>query len=228
MTTPDSSVHRDGKPSAPWADRAAERSRSVQRSRARSLAQAKTIVAAAQRLIWAGGSSFTTQDLAKEAGVALQTFYRHFASKDQLLLAVFENIVGEWTAEVEHAARGLPDPIARLRFYIVSALETVSGDVGDGPRFVTAEHWRLYQLFPDEIDHANQAVADLIERELRAGEAAGLLRPRDPATDSWLAMKLVMAVFHHCAFASTRGSIDETAEYMWSFCAAAFGVAVPE
>ncbi|WP_245718175.1 TetR/AcrR family transcriptional regulator [Nocardia miyunensis] len=228
MTTPDSSLRPDDTPSAPWADRAADRSRAVQRSRARSMAQAETIVAAAQRLILTVGSSFTTQDLAKEAGIALQTFYRHFAGKDQLLLAVFENIVGEWTIEIERAARGLPDPIARLRFYIVSALDTLRGDVGDGPRFVTAEHWRLYQLFPDEIAHANQSVADLIERELRAAEAAGLIRPRDAATDSWLAMKLVMAVFHHCAFASKPDTIDDVAEYLWSFCLAAFGGSAPD
>jgi TetR/AcrR family transcriptional regulator len=47
--------------------------------------QQQGIIDAARRLIIAQGSSFTTQDLIKEAGVALQTFYRHFAGKDQLL-----------------------------------------------------------------------------------------------------------------------------------------------
>ena len=43
---------------------------------------------AARRLIDAKGDEFTTQELVAEAGVALQTFYRYFASKDELLLAV--------------------------------------------------------------------------------------------------------------------------------------------
>ena len=56
-----------------WAERAAERSPSVQRSRARSVQQARLIVDAARRLVAEKGENFTTQDLIKEAGVALQT-----------------------------------------------------------------------------------------------------------------------------------------------------------
>ena len=57
--------------------------------------QARTIVEAAQRLIAAKGPNFTTQELIKEAGIALQTFYRYFPSKDHLLLAVIEDIIDE-------------------------------------------------------------------------------------------------------------------------------------
>src|SRR6476620_3133713 len=127
-----------------WAERVADRSESVQRSRARQIEQAQAIVAAARRLIIERGDQFTTQELVKEAGVALQTFYRIFAGKDQLLLAVFENLIAESCVEYEEAARALPDPVARLRFYVTEAVRSVgSGGVGVGPRFVTAEHWRL-------------------------------------------------------------------------------------
>ena len=69
-----------------WAERAAERSPVVQRSRDRGVEQAKSIVAAARRLMESKGPSFTTQELIKEAGIALQTFYRYFPGKDYLLL----------------------------------------------------------------------------------------------------------------------------------------------
>ena len=225
MSTPNSPV--DGAVEAAsrpaWADRAAEQSRSVQRSRARSIAQAQTIVAAAERLLHVRGSAFTTQELAKEAGIALQTFYRHFAGKDQLLLALFEEVIARQAAEAEAAARDLPDPVARLHFYIVGTLRSLRDEQGQGPRAITSEHWRLYQLFPEEMTKANQPFADLVERELRAGAAEGVLRPGDPATGAWLAMKLVMSVFHHYAFAPVRDDIAETAERTWSFCLAAFG-----
>ncbi|MBY8862329.1 TetR/AcrR family transcriptional regulator [Nocardia sp. CA2R105] len=209
--------------SQPWADRAAKQSQSVRRSRARSIAQAQTIVAAAERLLQVRGSAFTTQELSKEAGIALQTFYRHFAGKDQLLLAVFENVIARRAAEAEAVARELPDPVARLRVYIGDTLMSLRDDDGPGPRAVTAEHWRLHQLFPDEMAKANQPFADLIERELREAATTGVLRPNDPATDAWLATKLVMSVFHHYAFAPAPRGIDETAERTWSFCLAAFG-----
>ncbi|MEV0708118.1 TetR/AcrR family transcriptional regulator [Nocardia aurea] len=223
MTRSDPSVDDGVKTSAPaWADRAADRSRSVQRSRARSVEQAKVIVAAARRLLQTEGATLTTQELSKEAGIALQTFYRHFPSKDQLLLAVFEDFVSERLAELEAGARDLPDPVHRLRFYIEGVLRSVAEPGGVGQRFVTAEHWRLHQLFPVEMQQVNQPYADLIERELRAAAEAGSLRPNDPATDAWLVMKLVMSVVHHVAFAPMEDGAD-VIERVWAFCLSAFG-----
>jgi TetR/AcrR family transcriptional regulator len=209
---------------ATWADRAADRSPSVRRSRTRSAHQVKVIVDAAQRLIEAKGSSFTTQELTKEAGVALQTFYRHFEGKDQLLLAVFEEEVTAGTRRLEAAAGELPDPLARLRFLITSALTLLDGrGVDIAPRFMTAEHWRLHQLFPDEMARINQPFADLVERELREAAAEGLLRPvPDPAHAAWFTMKLVMSTYHHYAFATAHESIADISERLWTFCLAAY------
>ena len=77
----------------------------MQRSRARQIEQAKAVVAAARRLIVERGDQFTTQELVKEAGVALQTFYRIFGGKDQLLLAVFEDLIAESLRYEEAAQR---------------------------------------------------------------------------------------------------------------------------
>ncbi|HEU5307899.1 MAG TPA: helix-turn-helix domain-containing protein, partial [Acidimicrobiia bacterium] len=89
-------------PSLPtWAERVADRSEVVQRSRARQIEQAEAIVAAARRLVTERGDQFTTQELVKEAGVALQTFYRIFGGKDRLLLAVFEDLIAESCVDYE-------------------------------------------------------------------------------------------------------------------------------
>jgi AcrR family transcriptional regulator len=205
-----------------WADRVADRSPTVQRSRMRSVEQAKGIVDAARRLLDTKGDKFTTQELVKEAGVALQTFYRHFGGKDQLLLAVVEDLVAERCDELEAAAADLDDPVERLHFYITTTLRAALADVSPGPQFITAEHWRLYQIFPEEMARANQPFADLVERELRDAAAAGLLEPTDPRWDAWFVMKLVMAVFHHYAFAPRTEPPDDIAEHTWEFCAAAF------
>ncbi|GAA2445952.1 TetR/AcrR family transcriptional regulator [Actinomadura vinacea] len=187
---------------------------------------------AARRLIRVKGSSFTTQELVKEAGIALQTFYRHFAGKDQLLLAVFEEEIINGAADIDAAMRRLPDPVARLRLFVTGALESLRDldgdpahddpDRGMGPRFVTAEHWRLHQLFPDEMAQVNQPFADLVERELREAAALGLLRPADPASDAWFVMKLVMSVYHHYAFATAGERLEDIAAQLWAFCLAAF------
>jgi len=208
-----------------WADRAADRAPAVQRSRARQVEQAKVVVDAAGRLIAERGDGFTTQELVKEAGVALQTFYRLFAGKDQLLLAVFEDMIAEQCAHYEEAARGLPDPVARLHFYITEAVRSVGSDDAGGirPRFVTAEHWRLHQLFPDEMSHATQAFTDLVLRQLEAAAAEGLLKPGDPERDAWFVTKLVMSVYHHYAFATSTADAAAIGDQLWAFCLGALG-----
>ena len=207
----------------PWAERAADRSPTVQRSRARQIEQAEAVVKAARRLTAERGERFTTQELVKEAGVALQTFYRLFAGKDQLLLAVFEDMIAEYCVLVEEAARELPDPVARLRFYVTQTVQPLGTDDSIGPRFVTAEHWRLHQLFPEEMSHATQAFTDLVARELEAAAAEGTLAPADPQRDAWFVTKLVMAVFHHYAFADPPPDTRAIGDELWAFCRGALG-----
>jgi TetR/AcrR family transcriptional regulator len=209
----------------PWAERAADRSPTVQRSRARQMEQAKVIVDAARRLIAERGERFTTQELVKEAGVALQTFYRIFGGKDQLLLAVFEDMIAESCAQYEEAARALADPVERLRSYITAALQSVvsDDDPAIGPRFVTAEHWRLYQIFPREMSDATQPFTDLVARQLELAAAEGRWRSADPQRDAWFVTKLVMAVFHHDAFADPPPDTRTMADDLWGFCCRALG-----
>lgn len=230
MSTPKRPARPDVPSTSPpgWADRAADQSQSVRRSRARTIEQAQGIVAAAQRLIEVKGSAFTTQELSKEAGIALQTFYRHFPSKDHLLLAVLEDVIADRMAEMAAAASELPDPVARLRFYILAALRSLRTDDGGTARqFITAEHWRLYQIFPEEMAQVNGPFAALVEKELRAAAESGLLRPNDPSADAWLAVNLVMSVYHHFAYAP-RENIEAVTEQLWTFCSTAFGGRPPD
>jgi AcrR family transcriptional regulator len=214
----------------PWAERIADRSETVQRSRARQIEQAHAIVAAARRLISEKGDQFTTQELVKEAGVALQTFYRIFGGKDQLLLAVFEDLIAESCVDYEAAAANLPDPIARLHYYVMVTVGALadSRPYGVGPRFVTAEHWRLHQLFPEEMAHATQHFTDLVARQLVLANEEGLISSRDPQADAWIITKLVMAVFHHYSYAGSGPDPSTVGEELWAFCFRALGGTPPQ
>jgi len=195
----------------------------VRRSRSRSLEQARTIIEAGRRLIERKGD-FTTQELVKEAGVALQTFYRYFESKDQLLVAVLEDLIGSQTRAREAQAAEISDPVARLRFYVTWPLRTLGQpDAVGAARSITADHWRLQQLFPDDMAHVDRPLVELIERSLAEAQALGALSPGDPEHDAWLIIELVRSVYHHYAFASLDRSIDEIADQLWSFCLRAVG-----
>jgi TetR/AcrR family transcriptional regulator len=198
----------------------------VQRSRDRGVEQAKSIVAAARRLMESKGPSFTTQELIKEAGIALQTFYRYFPGKDYLLLAVIEDVIDENCAVFRKQAEKLADPIERLRYYVtatVLALEVPGGS----PSFMTSEHFRLQTLYPAEVSRATQHFTDLLVDEIHEAMASGQLHPHDPEYAAWLITQLSMAVFHHYDCAGLDEPIDQIADKVWEFCLTALSARAP-
>jgi AcrR family transcriptional regulator len=207
-----------------WAERAADRSPVVQRSRTRGVQQAKSIVEAARRLIAVKGATFTTQELVKEARIALKTFYRYFPSKDHLMLAVIEDTVEESCISYREQARSVRDPVSRLHLYVTTIIKSLEGSDGvNGPRFITSEHWRLQPLYPEELARATRPVTDLLMAEITSAREQGLLKPSDPENDAWLVTQLMMAVFHHYAYATNTEPVEQIAERLWAFCLTGLG-----
>lgn len=203
-----------------WAERVADRSPVVQRSKEKSVDQARSIVSAARRLIDAEGPTFTTQALIKEAGMALQTFYRYFSGKDALLLAVIEDLIEENCRAYRNHARSIADPVDRLRFYVTTTVHGLSAP-GSGPSFITAEHFRLQTQYPAEVSQATQPYTDLLIDEINVAVSAGRLPPQDTQYSAWLITQLVMAVFHYYDCAGVDEPTDVIAQRLWDFCFAA-------
>ena len=213
----------DDQPLAGWTVRAVERAPSVERSRRRSAARAQQIVAAARRLVAERGSAFTTQDLVKEAGLAVQTLYKYFPGKDHVLLAVLEDIVADAAAGLEEQAVQLSDPLERLHLLVNSVIGILhDAEARRQARFIAAEHWRLAAEFPEELRQVTRPIEDFVERQLRSADALGALEVRDPTTDAWLTTQLLMAVYHHHAFRDTA-DVTDVAEQTWTFCLRAWG-----
>ena len=216
----------DDVPAVTWVERAVERSAAVQRSRLRIANQVRQMLDAAKKLIDAKGDEFTTQELAAEAGVALQTFYRYFNSKDELLLAVIGDAMTESCDRLAEVAQDLPDPLARLRFYITATLDRLGGDGRSAAtsKFVVSTRWRLHRQFPQELAEAEKPFVDLLSAEVGAAIAAGLLNPPDSEQDSWFLTELLRSVYHFYAFAEhTAGELDLVKEQLWRFCLTALG-----
>ena len=205
-----------------WSERLADRSPTVQSARTRSVQQARVFIDAARRLIDEKGQSFTTHDLVKEAGVALQTFYRYFGGKDELLLAVIEDMIAEACEAYVARARHASSAVERLRSHVVSVVERLDADdERAGGRFIAAEHWRLAQLFPEELSRATRPYTDMLEVEIAAAAEEGTIRSTDPARDAWIVTQLVMSVFHHHSFSTAKD--PALATDVWRFCLQALG-----
>jgi TetR/AcrR family transcriptional regulator len=216
----------DDAPAVVWVERAVERSAAVQRSRLRIAKQARQMLDAASSLIAEKGDEFTTQELVGNAGVALQTFYRHFSSKDELLLAVIGDAMVDACEHRVQMAAELPDPLARLRYYIISTLERLDGDSNNAAmsRFVVSTRWRLHRQFPEELAEAEKPFVDLLREAVVAATDAGQIKPSDAQWDSWLLGELVRSVYHYYAFVEhADAELELVKERLWQFSLAALG-----
>ena len=130
--------------------------------------------------------------------------------------------VERWT----QIAAELPDPLARLKFFITSTLERLGGDRHDAAmsRFVVSTRWRLHKQFPKELAEAEKPFVDVVRNEVNAAAAEGMFNPPDAEWDSWFVTELVRSVYHYYAFAEHAASeIGVVKEQRWRFCLMALG-----
>lgn len=181
------------------------------------------IVEAARRLLYESGEGFTIQQLVEEAGIALQTFYRHFSSKDLLLLAVLDRLVRESCVEMEVAASAFDDPVDRLHFYVTRPLRLLQSGRSEEAKLTTQEHFRLLQVDPDAVARTAGAFTALIHAALLDAQARKSLAPRDLNRDAWMITELVMTTFHHSAYVGLGADAEGEINHLWEFCLAAVG-----
>lgn len=213
-------------PPSAWVNRAVERSAAVQRSQLRVAQQVRQILGAARVLIGERGDEFTTQDLAAQAGVALQTFYRYFPSKDELLLAVIGDAMNAACEQWVVKAAAMPDPLEKLRYYLMSTLERLDGGNQNAAmsRFVVSVRWRLHRQFPNELAEVEQPFVDLLRAAVTAAVDAGQLKPLDPDWDSWFLGELMRSVYHYYAFVDHADTeLELVKQRLWQFSFAALG-----
>ena len=195
-----------------------------QRTRAHNVDLDKEIVDAAQRLLHIhGDDGFTIQQLVDEAGVALQTFYRHFGGKDELLLALLDRSVAEFCSQLRASTADVDDPIERLHVFVTRPLGLLRGGDTTDARAITHEHFRLYQLYPAEVARATGAFAAQVLESLEDARQRGLATSPEPERDSWMITELVMTTFHHYAFADLGSDADAVIDHLWHFCRSAIG-----
>lgn len=104
---------------ASWREQAVARSLDSARLRAESRVQ-RFIDAAFDLLSEAGpGRDFTVQDVVERSGQSLRSFYQHFAGKQELLLALFEESVRLTAEDLRGRVEDERDPVERLHRFVV-------------------------------------------------------------------------------------------------------------
>src|ERR1700740_1985314 len=85
-----------------WRERAVERS--LRSARAKAVSRSDRFIQTATELLSeTGRTDFTAQELVQRSKTSPRSFYQHFGSKDELLLALFEEVIRMATFEWRRA-----------------------------------------------------------------------------------------------------------------------------
>jgi AcrR family transcriptional regulator len=161
---------------------ASERAQSLRADAARNYDR---IVDAAGRAFEEIGPAVTLDEVARYAGVSAATLYRRFGNRDQLVRAVFEQLV---TTELEPAADvQTDDPWQDLVTSIEASLDVLAGrqvvvGLARDTRAVDVENLHRYTRS--------------FERLLQRAVGAGLVRPELQVRDLAAVMVMALATVH--------------------------------
>jgi AcrR family transcriptional regulator len=201
--------------------------RSLKSARARAHARSDGFVAAATQLLREKGTTdFTVQDVIDRSRMSIRTFYKYFASKEDLLVAVYETVVAkEAVPRLRKRIGRFRDPMLRLRAYIEGLVEltTKTGPVG---RTLTNYQNRLAESRPTDLATAMKPQFDLLVELI--GDIARtrpLRRDLTVETAARLTHYTVLAAVHNRALGA-EGAFDIPAETIWQFCVAGMGFAL--
>ena len=139
--------------------------------------------ATAELLAEGGLAEATTARLARRAGVAEGTIYRHFPSKDALVEAVFARVWARLEQDLEARLPPRDDPEARLRAYLPTALAVFA----DHPAEAALIHLEFLHLANSRggcaVPGGSARLVGILEETIRLAQQAGRARP---GLDPWI------------------------------------------
>lgn len=198
-----------------WQDRAV--SRSLRRARSEAEARSARIVRAAMDLVLESpGGDFTLQGVVARVRMSTRTFYQHFPSKDDLLVAMFEEAQRDGVRSLREAIAGESDPVARLRLAVVMRQTTVSRT--SLSRLLVHHHFRLQESHPEELRHALSPVVTLFRELIAEAAAAGEINVADIDLSTTMLLQMVTAAAQAWVLESAPTTHSPTAEDVWQFC----------
>jgi AcrR family transcriptional regulator len=201
--------------------------RSLQSAHARAHARSDRFVAAATRLLQErANTDFTVQDVVDRSKMSIRTFYKYFASKEDLLVAVYETVVARRAVPLlRKRIDKVKDPMLRLRAYVEGLVE-LTGKTGPVGRMLINYQNRLAESRPADLAAAMKPQFELlVELIADIARTRPLRRDLTVETAARLTHYTVLAAAHGRALGS-EGAVDIAAETIWQFCLSGMGYAV--
>ena len=201
-----------------WRQRAVERS--LRSARERAVSRSERFIQVATELLYETGNlDFTVQDLVERSKMSLRSFYQHFASKDELLLAVFEEAIRSFVEALRAIVETEPDPMERLHIYVTSFFGAGESANRQASAALSRYLLMLTSAEPSELARVLAPQVDLLSEIIGAGMAAGQLR-RDipPAVLTILVTQTLMSAVEMNVLGTELTGEPVRAEDLWAYC----------
>jgi AcrR family transcriptional regulator len=171
-----------------------------------------------------GGLDFTVRQVTERASVALQTFYRYFGNKDELLLAMLEESMIEAVGRI--LSRTKPDdPVEQLHTLVTEPIvQKYDAQAERMLRWRGRERQRLLERFPEAIEAVYEPYAHAIATAISAVCAAGRGRSETPELDARIILRVVQALAHDVHGGSMPDGPGDVAERLWRMVAATLAI----
>ena len=206
---------------ATWRDRAVERS--LQAARAKAVSRSDRYIASAIEILSeTGRTDFTVQEVVERSRTSLRSFYQHFGGKDELLLALCEEIIAfavtSWRAEIAEL-----DAFAGLRVLV----DNIHGHAGpEGAvgitRAMSSYHLQLAGARPSEHARILVPLRDVIGEVVQRGVDEGVVRTDiDAEALATMVMQTLVGAAHMRALRAQLTSTPLESERLWQFCVGA-------
>lgn len=134
------------------------------------------ILQAGRELFAERGLAVSLDDIASRAGVGVGTVYRRFATRDDLVDALFHDRIDELVANADEALQ-LDDPWKSIEHLLFGYMEIQAGDRSFGPVVMTNAHGR------GGLDRARVQLKPRVDEIIKRAKEAGVVRPDLEATD---------------------------------------------
>lgn len=159
----------------------------------------------------------TVGAIVAEARLSNQAFYKHFHSKDELLLAMLEEGIRLLRSYIEHRVEGGSNPHERVRNWLWGILEqALSEQAAAATRPFVISRSRLAERFPSEVEEAEEGLTAILREQIRSGIESGDLQVSHPERDSRLLYNLAMGWVERQLIAPSRDARAE-AEHLVAF-----------
>ncbi|MFJ6852427.1 TetR/AcrR family transcriptional regulator [Streptomyces sp. NPDC091271] len=189
-------------------------------------AERACIIDAAYRVLAASeGASASVGDILAEAGLSTRAFYRHFGSKDDLVLAMFRRDTDRVMAELQSSIASAPTPEDALRRFVDGTLH-LAADRRRRQRVLVmtseqAMRARGYAAERTRSQVGQEAVVALVLEQGREGGAFPWAK--DPGADARAICALVRQAFDEQISGAANVSAQESADRVVDFALRALG-----